>query len=154
MGYSATISSTSSSTSVLSGLASVLGAEVEQVDGLGLLLAVAAHVFEQDARRVVPQQEPLQFHLNIDYNSELEECHSGDSIDCVGACFCEAGRSACSPITSIVCDFWCSQSVLRWGSSGSTNNRSYRRLSFLLLLIDLISSSSRIWLRCRGKYGP
>ena len=48
-------------------LRELLCAEIEQVDRLGLLLAVATDVFQQDSGRVVAQKEPFQFHLNIDY---------------------------------------------------------------------------------------
>lgn len=36
--------------------------QVEQVDGFGLDLAVASHVLEQDAGRVVTDQELFQLH--------------------------------------------------------------------------------------------
>lgn len=50
-------------------LQEVLCAQIQQIDGLGFLLTIAPDVLKQDAGWVVPQKEPFQFHLNIDYNT-------------------------------------------------------------------------------------
>ncbi len=40
----------------------LLWRQIQQVDGLGFDVAVALEVLEDDARRVIAQQEPLQLH--------------------------------------------------------------------------------------------
>lgn len=62
MGSSMTISSTSWSTSVLHERESVLLREIEQVDGFGFLLAIAANVLQNDAGRIVAQKESFKLH--------------------------------------------------------------------------------------------
>ena len=41
----------------------LLESEVEQVDGLSLDLAAFAQVLEDNARWVIPQKEPFEFHF-------------------------------------------------------------------------------------------